>query len=336
MGHATRSIPIIKAILHLGHQIVIGSDGRSLALLRKEFPDEIHLELPSYNIRYGSSNMVINMAFQLPRITYAAFAEHLSIRKWVREYQVDYIISDNRFGCFHPKVPSFFMTHQLQLQIEQRLASFLGNQANRFWIRRYHECWVPDFEGSPNISGVLSHPAPFGNVRYIGPLTRMKKQTIPKRYLATIILSGPEPQRTYLEKILSEQAQGIKGNILLVKGKTEAYTHEKRGNLETISYLTSKELNEAICASEVIISRSGYSTLMDLSVLGSKAILIPTPGQTEQEILARHFHEQGIFLMQSQDNINLARALEEVREYKGMVMPSNHQLEDILSDLLGN
>lgn len=327
LGHATRSIPIIRHLLAQGHQVILASDGRALLLLQKEFPKLICLELPSYNIRYHSNNMIINMAWQLPRITYAAFAEHLKLRKIVKKYNIEMIISDNRFGCFHPRIKSCFLTHQLNLKIDQALPRFFGNLANRFWISRYDECWVPDFENSPNISGTLSHPSPFKKVKYLGPLTRMKKMDITKKYKLCIILSGPEPQRTFLEEILTKQAERINGKILIVKGKTEQKEKSVSNHIETVSFLTSKDLNEAICASEVVVSRSGYSTLMDLSVLGTKAILIPTPGQTEQEYLAQHFHDQGIFMMQNQEEINLETALEKIHEFKGMRMNSTFDLK---------
>lgn len=334
LGHATRSIPIIRHVQSQGHVPILASDGRALLLLKEEFPDLISLELPSYKIRYHSNNMIINMAWQLPRITYAAIAEHFVIRKIVKEYSIDLIISDNRFGCFHPRIKSCFMTHQLNLKIDGFLPQFLGNLANRFWIKRYDECWIPDFETSPNISGTLSHPAPFSNVKYLGPLTRMERLNIDKKYQLCIILSGPEPQRTFLEEILTEQAKKIKGKVLIVKGKTESKETTEINNIKTISFLTSKDLNEAICASEIVVSRSGYSTLMDLSVLGSKAILIPTPGQTEQEYLAQHFHKQGIFMMQKQEEINLVAALKKMDGFKGMQMESDLDWEQLFNSHL--
>lgn len=327
LGHATRSIPIIRNLLQQGHIPILASDGRALLLLKEEFPELTALELPSYNIRYHSNNMVVNMAWQLPRITYAAFAEHFAVRKIVQEYQIEMIISDNRFGCFHPRIKSCFLTHQLNLQIDQTVPRLLGNLANRFWISRYDECWIPDFEHRPNISGILSHPSPFKAVRYLGPLTRMKKMMLAKKYKLCIVLSGPEPQRTLLEKILTEQAKKITGKVLIVKGKTEQNETTVSNHIKTVSFLTSKNLNAAICASEIVVSRSGYSTLMDLSVLGAKALLIPTPGQTEQEYLAQHFHEQSIFMMQDQEKVNLEFALDNMQYFKGMQMDASLELD---------
>ncbi len=255
--------------------------------------------------------MVLNMLRQLPQITKAAFAEKKKMKQIITTYNIDYIISDNRFGCYDSKIPSFFITHQLNLKIDNFIAQFLGNAANRFWLKKYNEIWVPDFENVPNISGNLSHPPIFKNIKYIGTLTRMKPLNVPIQYKIIVVLSGPEPQRSILEEKIILQIKNIQGKVLIVKGKTEekkSYTIHQ--NINVISYLTSQELNKAICASEIIITRSGYSTLMDLSVLNKKAILIPTPGQTEQEYLAKHFHQQKKYVMQYQNNINIESALE--------------------------
>ena len=52
LGHATRSIPVINALIEEGFQPVIASDGIALSLLQKEFPELKSYELPSYNISY--------------------------------------------------------------------------------------------------------------------------------------------------------------------------------------------------------------------------------------------------------------------------------------------
>ncbi len=320
LGHATRSIPLIRTFLKQGHEVIIASDGRALSLLRLEFPDLECRELPSYGITYRSSNMVWNIALQMPRITYAAFAELSRIRKWHKEQAFDAVVSDNRFGCFLRNVPSFFLTHQINLPIDNPIAAFPAKMANRFWLSRYDEVWVPDVEGEPNISGKLSRPSPYKKTRYLGPLTRMKAMDVPKEYDIVAVLSGPEPQRTFLEEILMEQLSGLAGNHLIIQGKTEEKTKERISpNLERISYMTSEDLNRTLCSSEFIITRSGYSTLMDLSVLGKKALLIPTPGQSEQEYLARHFHDQRVFMMQEQDSIDVNSAWGSRKEISGIL-----------------
>ncbi len=334
MGHATRSIPIIRILEELGHQVFLASDGRALLLLREEFPHLKSFEISTYNIKYSSNSMLWNMATQLPKITRATFGDIWHMKRLVKDLKIDCIISDNRFGCFHSKIPSYFITHQLNLDIPNPIARFFGNLANRFWMNRFQECWVPDAKRQPNISGKLSHPSPIQNVKYIGTLTRMKKIKTEKKYRLCIILSGPEPQRTQLEKILMNQIKAIEGKIIIIKGKTESKENiNVSPNIEVVSFMTSKDLNQIICSSELIVSRSGYSTLMDLTVLGASALLIPTPGQTEQEYLANHFDQQGIFMMQKQENINLKIALQKIKNYKGIQIQENLELKEILSEI---
>ncbi len=325
MGHATRSIPLIRVLVEEGHEVILASDGRSYHLLEEEFPSLKIVQLPSYHIRYFSNNMVWNMALQLPRIAIAVFREHFYIKKLIQKENINFIISDNRFGCFHPQIPSYIISHQLTIPIDNAMASILGNAANRFWLRRFDECWIPDVGDKPNISGILSHPAPSSlKVKYLGALTRMKQIKTPKKYQVIAVLSGPEPQRSLLEEKIYQQVQNIEGEIVIVQGKTELGKKvEKQGNITTISYLSSHELNRYICESEVLISRSGYSTLMDLSALDIAAILVPTPGQTEQEYLAQHFHEQGIYLMQKQDELDIPKGLKELNTIQAK--PNNFQ-----------
>ena len=322
LGHATRCIPIIRFLQKQNVSIFLASDGRAFYLLKKEFPTLPIFELPAYDITYRTSNMMWNMAFQFPKMTRAIAKEHQAIANIVDENKIDIIISDNRFGCFSKKTYNVFMTHQINLPIPLPVIRQLGNWYNKKQIERFDECWIPDFEKKPTLSGKLSHQKNgipnIKNTKYIGALSRMKKEKKPLKRKAIIILSGPEPQRTFLEKKILEQAAELPHQFLLVKGQTEK---EERfyfsKNIEVVSFLASEELNQAIAESEIVISRSGYTTLMDLVFLEKKAILMPTPGQTEQEYLAAHFHQQKIFFTTSQKDLNLKQALKEVESFSG-------------------
>ncbi len=318
LGHVTRCIPIIRELLQQNTEVILASDGRALNLLKEEFPQLICLELPAYNITYRTNNMFWNIGTQLPKIAKAIFQEHQLIEKIVEKHRINAIISDNRYGCYSRKVQSIFLTHQINIKIPNHLIEQQIAYINKRCIQRFSACWIPDFEDEPNLAGSLSHGFSLKNVEYIGALSRMQYHERPKKYDVIAVLSGPEPQRTYLEQLLLEQMQDLSQQFLLVRGVTETYLEEQlTKNIKVISYLASERLNEAILESEVIISRSGYSTLMDLAYLQKRAILIATPGQTEQEYLAQHFQDQGIFYSQSQSNLNLKMALKEVESYKG-------------------
>ncbi len=335
LGHATRCIPIIHALLKEDVDVLLASDGRAYELLRQEFPDLPLFQLPAYNITYSTNNMIFNIAVQLPKIAWAILREQIAIRRLVREQQIDAIISDNRFGCFHFGITTAFMTHQINLKIPFRPLEVLACWGNRFWIRLFDVCWIPDIEGEPNLAGELSHAISLKKITYLGILSRMQYYEQPKRYDAIAVISGPEPQRTHFEKAILAQVRLLpEKKILVVGGKPEQQGHQQADNVEYVAFLATEALNDAMLASEVVISRSGYSTLMDLAHLRKAAILIPTPGQTEQEYLAEHFMEQGIFYAQAQKDFDLNTALESVKAYTAWQTPTKDTLAIILRNWL--
>ncbi|MEL6923758.1 MAG: glycosyltransferase [Bacteroidota bacterium] len=319
LGHATRCIPIIRELQRQGADVLIASDGRALALLQKEFPTLSCHTLPTYGIRYATSNMFWNMATQLPGILSAIYREQRFIETFVKSHNIDIIISDNRYGCRSTDCRNIFLTHQLNIKIPNRFLEYLVARINQKLIGRFQECWIPDYETTPNLSGDLSHGKTKVNRRFIGVLSRMQHLTkVRKEQDVIVVLSGPEPQRSRLEAKIIAQAKALPThNFLIISGQTDqpATTMRLSPNVTQIAYLTSRQLNEAIAASSTVICRAGYSSIMDLVQLQKPAILIPTPGQTEQEYLAERFHRQGIFYRQSQADLDLAKAIKEINKY---------------------
>jgi predicted glycosyltransferase len=338
LGHATRCIPLIDKLLQHDITVVLATDGRAYTLLQQQYPTLTLLKLPAYNIRYRSSNMTLAMASQFPKIVYAIVAEHIALKKIIRQHGIRTVISDNRYGLFHRKVHNVFLTHQLNLIIPNPLLQTLVRKGLNRWIRLFFDsCWIPDVAEEPSLSGILSHPALLPSVAYIGSLSRMQRYEVEKEYDVIAVLSGPEPQRTFLENEIIAQAKNLTTSFLIVGGKPEMkevkqFSH----NVQYVSFLDTVSLNRAMLAANVVISRSGYSTIMDLAKLKKKAILIPTPGQTEQEYLAHHFMEKNIFLSQPQDKLNLASALDKLDHYTGFLNDSfgNHRLEELIVGLL--
>lgn len=268
--------------------------------------------------------MLWNILWQLPKILRAIWLEHFALRRLVKQHNIDGILSDNRFGCFSSEKRSVFLTHQVNIQVPFSLGRKLANFFNHLFIHRFDECWVPDVAASQNLSGALSHPVkPFleKKVKYIGALSQLKTGRTPgHRYTAIAVLSGPEPQRTKLENALIEQAGQLHGDFLIVQGRPErksatpVFTPK---NTEVVSSLTGEALQAAILESEVFIGRSGYSTVMDLARLGKPALLIPTPGQTEQEYLAAKFLRENVFFTQKQNELNLEIGMVEAKRRSG-------------------
>ena len=328
LGHATRCIPVIRALLEREVEVVLASDGRALALLREEFPQLPAFSLPAYRIRYSHQNMILAFSWQIPRITWAIMREYFALRQLVQGEKIDGIISDNRFGCFHHSLPTVFLTHQLHIQIPGRLFAKFVNRINHFFIRRFGECWVPDVRGTQSLAGILSAPVHNLNVHYIGPLSRMGYEEKPIQYDLVAVLSGPEPQRTYFEKAILCQLKDTSLKTLIVQGKTEEQASETsiNENLTIIPFLGAQALNQALLSSEVVLSRTGYSTLMDLQVLQKKAILIPTPGQTEQEYLGEYWKNRSRFEISTLEELDIHKAWQKLsrQPFSGTASPSSH------------
>lgn len=319
LGHATRCIPIIKALQENNYIPIIASDGIALQLLRKEFPYLRFLELPSYQIEYAKNgrNFKWKLLKNCPKMIEAILNEKKLVKNWITQYGIDGIISDNRLGVFSKKVPSVFITHQLRVMTGN--TTWLTSKLHQHIITKYTECWVPDVATTPNLAGELSHLKNHDlKLNYIGPLTRMHKKDVPKKYDLLIILSGPEPQRGILEEKLKIEVQRFKGNVVFIKGVVEPI--QKKDQIDSVCYynfMNSRQLEQTFNESEIVLCRSGYTTIMDLVKLGKKAFFIPTPGQYEQMYLAKKLKEEGLVPYADQDHF-IIENLSQIESYAGL------------------
>lgn len=319
LGHATRCIPIIKALEENGFEPVIASDGVALALLKKEFPHLLAIELPGYNISYAENgkNFKWKLLVQMPKMFQAIRKEKALVQKIISNYEISGIISDNRLGVYSKNIPSVFITHQLNVLSGK--TSWFTTKIHSNYISKFDVCWVPDTDKFPNLSGKLGHlEKSLKNTIYIGPLSRFEKESLPIKHDLMVVLSGPEPQRTLLEEKLITELQAYPKEILFVKGVVEAQQKKWKSNQITFyNYMNSEQLNKAFNESEVILCRSGYTTVMDLAKLNKKAFFIPTPGQYEQEYLAKKYKLEGIAPSCKQVKFKLEK-LSKIAIYKGL------------------
>jgi len=317
LGHATRCIPIINALLKANYEPVLASDGDALLLLQKEFPLLQSVELPSYNVSYpkNGKNLKLKLFLQLPHIISAIKKERKIVAQLIDNKNIDGIISDNRFGVYSKKVPSVYMTHQLKVLSEK--TTFITTKIHQQFIRKFDECWIPDVEENPNFSGNLGHlKNPGFNLKYLGILSRFLPEKLEIKYDLVLLLSGPEPQRTLLENKLLLELKDFKGRVLMVRGVFSAAEITAPNNFKIVNYLLANELEQAINQSNLVIARSGYSTIMDLAALGKKAFFIPTPGQFEQEYLAKMLQENSVAPYVKQDEFK-AEKLSDLTNFYG-------------------
>jgi UDP-N-acetylglucosamine transferase subunit ALG13 len=272
------------------------------------------------------------MLIQVPKVLMVIKEEHSQIREIVKQEKIDIIISDNRYGCWSDKTKNIFICHQLNL-MPPVFSSFV-NLMHRRLIEKFSECWVPDEEGKEALAGDLVIN-PKLKLKRIGLLSRMKWRQSQIRYEITVILSGPEPQRSIFERIILNELKVSNKKSLVVKGLPGEKEHTVVNNCEIIGHLRAQEMNDAILESELIISRSGYSTIMDLAMLAKRAIFVPTPGQPEQEYLAKELMKKKITFSMPQDSFNLQSALLQSKEYSGFKRRNeNVELNKVVNNLL--
>ena len=305
LGHATRCVPLVRQYLERGDEVVLGGDGESLLLLQRHFPQLRVIHLPSLELRYTSNDQQRGFYLRaIPALLRFTIADHYYLRQQLAIEHFDLIISDNRFGLFTRQTRCVYITHQLYVRLPRRLRIFqpLARAVHACVFKRYHEVWVPDYANrEESLAGELCHGGRFDtNVKYIGPLSRFassegtpKEERRNSEYKVVAILSGLEPQRSIFERAILERYANSSEKVLLVRGKVaEAQTMISRNNITIVASLSDQALLDAMEQATTIIARSGYSTIMDLAVLGllHKAELYPTPGQSEQEYLASRLY----------------------------------------------
>jgi UDP-N-acetylglucosamine transferase subunit ALG13 len=337
LGHATRCIPIIKELIKQGARVIIASSGPQKVLLSTEFPGLELLDLPGYAISYKKGIFLKwGLVFQAPSILKQIKRENRWLADFIQSHKPDAVISDNRYGLYNPNVYCVFLTHQLAIR------TGLGFLVNRFittWnyklLQKFSACWIPDWRGEISLAGNLSHPATKLPVptRYVGILSRLNPFPVkPEKNTLLVLLSGPEPQRTDFEKCILSQLENLSLHCTVVRGLPGITSP---GSISTdgihiINHLPAKELNILMNASDLIITRSGYSSIMDLVQLVRNAILVPTPGQAEQEYLGNHMQEMNWMVCVPQKNFNLKKAIQFFRASKLTLPQKQEPLEEPL------
>lgn len=343
LGHATRCIPLIRELLAQGADLVLGGSGLSGKLLQAEFPQLPYLEIPSASIRYSRKGffLPLKILLQTPAFIRQMKEENRWLRQTVEEWQLDAIISDNRYGLYHPGIPSVLITHQLAIKTGLgKTADGLIRRKNYRQLKNFSSCWIPDTAQEGGLAGELAHPdkKPVIPYRYIGPLTRFSRSTAlaePGRLL--ILLSGPEPQRTQLEERILKDLHRCPGLITLVRGvDLSAPLLPSTSQIRIYNQLPAAELEKEMQLAEWVISRTGYTTLMDIFPLRKKSILIPTPGQPEQEYLGLYHGVKRHALVIPQEQFHLLTALDEARSfpYSFPLAEANKELPGLVSGFL--
>jgi hypothetical protein len=309
-------VPIIHYLLQFQCQIFVAATGGQKKLLETEFPQLNFLTPPEYDVKYNgkSKGLTFDLFRQLPRLIRVIRNERTWVEQIVSQYNIDAIISDNRYGFRSSAVPSIIITHQVAPKsgISRPIDSIVKYLHVRI-LQRFSACWIPDAEGSV-LSGELSCKGrlPVG-FHFIGPLSRFagapSQLTVKTKLL--IVLSGPEPNRTLWENALLKQLADYHLPYSIVRGlpgETSFLPH-------CVNHLPAEALQKEILEAEAVICRAGYTSIMDLLALRTTALLVPTPGQTEQEYLAKHLSSQNMFVTMDEERFSLTGALHQLESF---------------------
>lgn len=328
LGHATRSLPVMRALLDEGHEVTIISNGRSLELLKTELRDAVdYYDIPDYpmllseNARQFMAKSVIYWPTFIARME----AGLQRLQTILKKRSCDRIISDGRYDMYSRSIPSFFISHQMRIMNPLRIRMFeTGSEIfNLFFFKRFCGVIVPDYK-EDNLSGDLSHRLRKINenkLHYVGVLSDFKKKTIKKDIDYLISISGPEPQRTMFENVLYKQIDELKGNVVITLGKSEKQEAFKQKYAQTYSFVPKDKREVLLNRARLVVSRSGYSTMMDLAVIGVQALMVPTPGQIEQEYLGQYHNKKGTFYAVRQEHLHLKEDAEKARRLTGITRP---------------
>jgi len=298
LGHATRSVPLINSFIKKGCKVIIAANGAPLEFLKLEFPDLEFIKFTCFKTRYAPKPLfLLFLLLQMPFFYASIWLEHFKLKAIIKNHSITTVVSDNRYGLWNKHIKSILITHQLFIQLPKPLkfAEPLLHTITHRLINNFSECWIPDYEKiEKSLAGKLSHGINLpNNVKYIGPISRftgyLPNKKPEKVYPNVLILiSGPEPQRTLFETEMENRFSDSEKEVLIICGKPSHNNYNPQNskqNITKIAHLNTCELYHNLINIKHIIARSGYSTIMDLHVLGLKAELIATPGQTEQEYL---------------------------------------------------
>jgi UDP:flavonoid glycosyltransferase YjiC (YdhE family) len=326
LGHASRMIPVIRGLKRQGHRIILGGSGRSLELLRKTFPDCEWVILPSRPVKQGAGRFsFIGLIGQIPHIWLDALRENWLLRKLIEKYRIDAVISDNRYGLYNREVFSIFVTHQVspKLPVGTGWLEYLLYRIIRNRIMKFNRCWIPDFEDADkSLAGDLCHRFPLPpNAVYIGLLSRFTESIpdvntlIPGDYPGIVaVMSGPEPQVSSFEKILCRRIAETGKNAFFVRGLrgiSRSFPCQQAFHIRFEPHLEDTAFRNMLMNAETIICRAGYTGISDLVALGLPAILVPSPGQSEQEYLAKRFLKGDRFTVLFQHQLKKADFLKD-------------------------
>ncbi|RFC55477.1 glycosyltransferase [Brumimicrobium aurantiacum] len=302
LGHVTRTIPIIKTLLAQNNEVIICCDTQQEDFYRKYFPQLWYIPFEGYPFKFqGKGNWTFDILRNFSSLFLYLKEEKNRVNDLVEKFNPDLIISDQRFGFLSRKVKSIIITHQINLPVPKW--NFIGKLWNKSLLSKFDQIWVPDNQ-EQGLSGQLSNGLT-RKKKYIGPCSRFEQkhpnEVQEHKYDSLYIISGPNPYNSHLLELVLKKEERLKGKSAIILPETLKIEQLESSNLDIYSDLNHDDFSNLINSSKQVISRAGYSTIMDLIALKKEAILIPTPGQVEQIYLSKHHNSNSLWTFMTED-----------------------------------
>ena len=327
IGHATRDIPLINALLKRGHEVHIIVTGRSLDILKNHFKNKCkYFDVVSlHDIYYNINTKFIkaNFIFSIPKIIKTLKKARQESEKIIKKGNYDIVISDCRLDVYDKINNSYLINHQLRYKSPFGTERIIEKSFSVL-MKHYKYFLVPDFKNN-NLSGRLSHDLRYFDkkkIKYIGIISNLRQKNSKKDIDYFISFSGPEPARTLLEKKILENIKELKGKVVIAAGNPKGKIISPSG-VEFYNFVSPKNQENFMNRAKFLIVRAGYTTIMEIAELNKKALLIPTPGHPEQMYLGKYLKDKGYFYSVSQKKLDLKKDIEIATKFKGYKAPWN-------------
>ncbi|ASS47701.1 MAG: hypothetical protein A3D31_17905 [Candidatus Fluviicola riflensis] len=299
-GHVARSIPLMQQLVSQGNRLVVRCTKEQQHIFETYDIPAVYIPASAFSFRFkGDGNFTREMLRNVFRFRKAVKAERRETQELVSKHQIDIIVSDHRYGLVDSNITSVFVTHQVQLPPG---SGFFAQWMHRKWMSRFSVCWVMD-DQQHRLAGKLSELPKRKEIEFhfIGHYSRFSASEINELPDTVVgIVSGPEPYAKQLFDLLLQQALSEKRSWTIVSPAYVVTIIPPHVRLIHDDWIAA---DEVIKRASLIISRSGYTTLMDLKVLNKTALLLATPGQTEQMYLAEHLKLKNVTIISKAEAI---------------------------------
>ena len=289
LGHVSRSIGVIRQLIVQNNKLFFAGTSTQRSIIKSYFPEVICIELNGYNLKFkGSGHWNLEILRNIFQLIRSIKTEKKTLNKICKELKIQSIISDHRYGFYHKSIPSYFITHQLTLPVKG--IKKLGHYWHLYQLKKFTSIWVLDNSRNTYAGALSKTTSNQLKIKTIGIQSRFSSINNSNKGAEPFILaviSGPFPYSFQLLEEIIAYSRTTRNTIKCILPTELNKPTITPKNITFYSSNNWKELDEMYYNCVGIISRSGYSTLMDIEILQKKACLIPTPGQPEQMYLSK-------------------------------------------------